>query len=1567
MPQRTVAGAVIMLLVSGVLALLAPPAAADSQPSPPSPTNPVTASADGLPTAQINGVGWSQAVVGNTVYVGGLFTSARPPGAAAGTNEVARTHLLAYDITTGQLTSFAPVLNGQVLAVTASPDGSRIYVGGDFTTVDGQTRQRVAAFETATGDLVADWAPAVNSQVRAIATAGSTVYLGGSITAVGGVSRNRLAAVSATDGALLPWAPQPGVGPTAGNRDGNTATSNEVLSLVVTRGGAQVVASGRFDSLNGVKATGVGALDAVTGATRPFAVNQLITNQGINSAVYSLFTDGQIVVGTGYDFSGPGNLEGSFTATADSGTVLAINDCHGDHYGAYATGGVVYFAGHAHDCSNIGGFPEQNPRVNKFATAVTVAPAGTVGPFTLRSDAFYGKPAPAALDWFPTMNAGQVTGQLQAGWSITGNGQYLAYAGEFVRVNGVDQQGLVRYPLPGNAAAPHDVGPAFSADFAAHVDSPAAGQARITWPATWDPDNETLTYSVFRNATGTTPIHTTTRKSTWWNLPEMSFTDTAPGTQYRVEATDPFGNRAWTAWATISETPPAAGRAYVDTIREDGAYVVWSMGDAAGSTAAVTADGGSRLAGGPGVTAGVPGALAGDADTAFDLAGTPDSGLHLEIFAQQLGGFVPFPFGAPETTTTELWFSSSATTAGQLFGFGTSPTGDSQTTDRTLTMGADGRLTFSVLVGGQARTVTTPGSYNDGQWHYTAATLSPAGMFLYVDGALVASRNDTPPGLTLNAHLRVGGDQGAYFDGRIDEVALYISAPKPEVLSRHYALGSGTTANVSPTATFTTQQNGGGVSFTASASDPDGTIASYAWDFGDGTTGTGASATHAYAEPGTYAVALIVTDEKGATGSASQLVTVSPANLPPTASFTSATSGLQVSVDGAGSTDSDGTVASYSWDWGDGSTDGTGVTATHAYAAAGTYTVTLTVTDDQGGTATTTRSVTVAAGVAHIARDTFDRTATNGLGTADVGGVWQASAGGTRQSVTPGVATLALPAAGNNTGSYLNVSQTSSDLRAAFNLSAAPTGNGTYVYLTGRRVGTSEYRVRVRLLADGRVGLALSRVSGGTEAFPQGEVIVPGLTVAAGQTVNARVQTSGTGPTTVRATVWTTGTEPATPQLTRTDTTAALQAAGGVGVSAHRPSGTTAATDVRVTGFAVTAVGAGTPTNADPTAAFGQPTVTGLGVAVNGSASTDADGTIASYSWNWGDGTPAGTGAAATHTYAAAGTYTITLTVTDGQGGTGTTTRSVTVAAPAGNQAPTAAFGQPTVTGLGVAVNGSASTDADGTIASYSWNWGDGTPAGTGAAATHTYAAAGTYTITLTVTDNAGLTGTTTRSVRVTAPQGPPAIAGDSFDRTVTGGLGTATVGGAWTSAAGPTRQSVTAGVAEMQLTAAGQNTGSYLGGVAQTSADIRTTVSTTTAPTGNGTYVYVSGRRVTGVGEYRVRVRLLADGRVGLALSRLTGTTEAFPQGEVVVAGLTYTAGQTLNVHVQVTGTGTTTVRATVWTTGTEPAAWQLTRTDTTAGLQANGGIGLAVHRPSGTTANTAVRFGPLTVTAVV
>lgn len=148
----------------------------------------------------------------------------------------------------------------------------------------------------------------------------------------------------------------------------------------------------------------------------------------------------------------------------------------------------------------------------------------------------------------------------------------------------------------------------------------------------------------------------------------------------------------------------------------------------------------------------------------------------------------------------------------------------------------------------------------------------------------------------------------------------------------------------------------------AASSDPDGTITSWAWTFGDGGTASGVSVSHAYDTAGTYTVTLTVTDSGGLTASDTASVTVT--NRPPVAAAgpdRSVAAGSAVAFDGSGSDDADGTIASYRWAFGDGTT-ATGRTASHAYASAGTYTVTLTVTDNQGATGTDSAVITVGGG-----------------------------------------------------------------------------------------------------------------------------------------------------------------------------------------------------------------------------------------------------------------------------------------------------------------------------------------------------------------------------------------------------------------------------------------------------------------------------------------------------------------------------------------------------------------------------------------------------------------------------
>ncbi|MGE3845085.1 MAG: PKD domain-containing protein, partial [Vicinamibacterales bacterium] len=152
------------------------------------------------------------------------------------------------------------------------------------------------------------------------------------------------------------------------------------------------------------------------------------------------------------------------------------------------------------------------------------------------------------------------------------------------------------------------------------------------------------------------------------------------------------------------------------------------------------------------------------------------------------------------------------------------------------------------------------------------------------------------------------------------------------------------------------------VTFSAAGSaDPDGSVVSHTWTFGDGATGAGALVGHTYLTPGTYVATLTVTDNRGATSRATTSVVVeSGGNRPPLAVITGAPlSGrapLVVNFSGANSSDPDGPLTSYRWTFGDGA-EASGVTASHTYPTAGTYVVTLTVTDALG--ATHSASVTV--------------------------------------------------------------------------------------------------------------------------------------------------------------------------------------------------------------------------------------------------------------------------------------------------------------------------------------------------------------------------------------------------------------------------------------------------------------------------------------------------------------------------------------------------------------------------------------------------------------------------------
>jgi PKD repeat protein len=147
-----------------------------------------------------------------------------------------------------------------------------------------------------------------------------------------------------------------------------------------------------------------------------------------------------------------------------------------------------------------------------------------------------------------------------------------------------------------------------------------------------------------------------------------------------------------------------------------------------------------------------------------------------------------------------------------------------------------------------------------------------------------------------------------------------------------------------------------------------GTITGYSWSFGDGSSGSGRTASHTYTRQQTFLVTLTVTNDRGVTSVPFSLPVQIGAGSLPTASFTSSPTapvvgGPAVQFDGSASKPGIGhTIAKFVWNWGDGGAlfESAQATGAHRYIAEGSYVVTLNVTDESGQTGTVTATVKVA-------------------------------------------------------------------------------------------------------------------------------------------------------------------------------------------------------------------------------------------------------------------------------------------------------------------------------------------------------------------------------------------------------------------------------------------------------------------------------------------------------------------------------------------------------------------------------------------------------------------------------
>lgn len=344
-------------------------------------------------------------------------------------------------------------------------------------------------------------------------------------------------------------------------------------------------------------------------------------------------------------------------------------------------------------------------------------------------------------------------------------------------------------------------------------------------------------------------------------------------------------------------------------------------------------------------------------------------------------------------------------------------------------------------------------------------------------------------------------------------LAVFTNKVRVEEATLSITSGSGAPTNQSPTAAITapaTGTVGTAVTFSGSGSrDSDGTIASYAWNFGNGGAGTGVSASHTYSSAGTFAVRLTVTDDRGATATADHSIVISAANAT-TGTVSGAVTSAQGPVAGATVTVTGGGTAT------------TSATGTYSIANVASGARTLTVsTLPSGCTAPAAQTVTVAAGATATVNFTVVCTTNATTGTVS-GKVTQGAAGagiaGVQVVLQPtggtALAAVTTSADGSYTVSNVPIGTGASAGAGSITLSALPAtctnpGSQSYTALAAGGTVTKDIAVICQAATLGTVSGTLTKRTGGPLAGVQ-------LTLTpTGGTALAAVTTSATGAYTI--------------------------------------------------------------------------------------------------------------------------------------------------------------------------------------------------------------------------------------------------------------------------------------------------------------------------------------------------------------------------------------------------------------------------------------------------------------------
>jgi trimeric autotransporter adhesin len=249
------------------------------------------------------------------LYVGGVFTNI---------GQATRTSLAALNLSNGAASDWAAQVLSGVSPGTVNTllfDGTKLYAGGEFSSVAGQARQRLAVLRTNVSSPVLDWNPNANNDVLSMQLVDETLYVGGLFTSIGGQLRNRIAALDITTGQATPWNPDAGGG-----------SNGQVTALRVH--GARLYACGVFTSFGGEFRNRFASVEVAS-------AQATVWDPNANNLIRSMATSGDTVY-VGGDFTQLGGLPhacfAAYSLAPAFVTDATLRVAGGTLNGRYATG-----------------------------------------------------------------------------------------------------------------------------------------------------------------------------------------------------------------------------------------------------------------------------------------------------------------------------------------------------------------------------------------------------------------------------------------------------------------------------------------------------------------------------------------------------------------------------------------------------------------------------------------------------------------------------------------------------------------------------------------------------------------------------------------------------------------------------------------------------------------------------------------------------------------------------------------------------------------------------------------------------------------------------------------------------------------------------------------------------------------------------------------------------------------------------------------------------------------------------------------------------------------------------